>query len=115
MIRLLVFLALAAGLAYCGATVKLGKRTFFEHVRAIWATEEVQDLKEGVKDKAGPAAARVKRGFEKGVQAATEDEDEDESEAGSAHGSGGSGSGSSAAPHGRDPSGTRAPAASGAR
>lgn len=114
MIRLLVFLALAAGLAYCGATVKLGKRTFFEHVRAIWATEEVQDLKEGVKDKAGPAAARVKRGFEKGVQAATEDEDE--SEAGSAHGSGsGGGSGSSAAPHGRDPSGARAPAASGAR
>lgn len=74
MIRLLVFLALAAGLTYCGATVKLGKRTFFGHVRAIWATEQVQDLKEGVKEKAGPAADRVKRGIEKGVEAATEDD-----------------------------------------
>ena len=25
-------------------------------MRAIWATDEVQDLKDGVKDKAGPAA-----------------------------------------------------------
>ncbi len=74
MIRLLVFLAIAAGLTYCGATVKLGKRTFFGHVKAIWATEEAQQLKEGVKDKAGPAADRVKRGIEKGIEAATEDE-----------------------------------------
>jgi hypothetical protein len=59
-IKLLIFLALAAGLAYCGATVKLGKRTFFGHVRAIWATEEVQDLKDGVKDNIGPAAKKVK-------------------------------------------------------
>jgi hypothetical protein len=59
-IRLLVFLALAVGLAYCGATVKLGKRTFFGHVRAIWATEEVQDLKNGVTEKAGPAARDLK-------------------------------------------------------
>ena len=60
MIKLLIYLALAAGLAYCGATVKLGKRTFFGHVRAIWATEEVQDLKDGVKDNLGPAARSVK-------------------------------------------------------
>ena len=73
MIRFLVFLALATGLAYCGATVKLGKHTFFGHVKAIWATHEVQDLKEGVKEKAGPAADRVKRGIEKGYEAATED------------------------------------------
>jgi len=73
MIRFLVYLALATGLAYCGATVPLGKRTFFGHVRAIWATSEAQDLKHGVKEKAGPAAKSVKRGIEKGYEAATED------------------------------------------
>ena len=73
MIRLLVFLALAGALAFCGATVKLGNRTFFGHVRAIWHTEEAQDLKEGVKDKAGPAAKRVKRGIEAGYNAMKDD------------------------------------------
>jgi hypothetical protein len=76
MIRLLVFLALVVGVAYCGSTVKLGNRTFFGHVRAIWATDEVQDLKHGVEDKAGPAAKRVKRGIEKGIEAATSDDDD---------------------------------------
>jgi hypothetical protein len=75
MFRWIFILAIATGLAYCGATVKLGERTFFGHVRAIWATDEVQDLKDGVKEKAGPAAKRVKRGVEKGIEAATEDED----------------------------------------
>lgn len=74
MIRFLVYLALAVGLAYCGSTVKLGKRTFFGHVKAIWATDEAKELKAGVKEKAGPAADRVKRGIEKGYEAATEDE-----------------------------------------
>jgi hypothetical protein len=70
MIRFLVILALVVALAYCGATVKLGKRTFFEHVRAIWATEEVQDLKHGVEDKAAPAVDRMKRGVKAGFDAA---------------------------------------------
>lgn len=73
MIRLLVFLALAGALAFCGATVKLGNKTFFGHVRAIWATEQVQDLKEGVKEKAGPAADKVKRGVEAGYKAMQDD------------------------------------------
>jgi hypothetical protein len=73
MIRLLIFLALAIGLTVCGSTVKLGKRTFFGHVRAIWHTEEVQDLKDGVQEKAGPAADKVKRGVEAGVKAMEED------------------------------------------
>jgi len=60
MIRFLVFLLLAGALAYCGATVKLGKRTFFGHIQAIWETEQVQDLKQGVQDKAGPAARELK-------------------------------------------------------
>lgn len=66
MIKLIIFLALALGLGYCGATVKLGKRTFFGHVRAIWHTEEVQDLEQGVKETAGPTVHRVERGIEAG-------------------------------------------------
>ena len=70
---MIVIIALVLALAYCGATVKLGRRTFFGHVRAIWATEEVQDLKNGVEQKAGPTMDRVKRGVKKGYEAATED------------------------------------------
>jgi hypothetical protein len=87
-IRLLVFLALAGALAYCGATVKLGNRTFFGHVRAIWGTEEVQDLKHGVQDKAGPAVKRVK----KGVEAAMTDDQKADGEKAEAAGSGSAGS-----------------------
>ena len=83
MIKLLVYLALAAGLAYCGATVKLGKRTFFGHVRAIWATEEVQDLKDGVKENIGPAAKTVKNK----VHELTADEDVEKTGSGSGSGS----------------------------
>jgi hypothetical protein len=79
-IRLLVFLALAGALAFCGATVKLGNRTFFEHVRAIWHTDEVQDLKHGVEEKAAPAVKRVK----KGVEAAMQDDEAGSGSAGSA-------------------------------
>ena len=82
MIRLIIFLVLAIGLAYVGATVKLGKRTFFGHIRAIWATEEVQDLKHGVEEKAGPAVEKVKRGVKAGIEAA--DKDEGSGSAGSA-------------------------------
>jgi hypothetical protein len=72
-IRFLLYLAIACGLAYCGATVKLGKRTFFGHVRAIWHTEEVQELKDGVKETAGPAVNKVERGIKAGVKAASDD------------------------------------------
>ena len=74
MIRLLVFLALAGALAFCGATVKLGNRTFFGHVRAIWHTDEAQDLKKGVSDKAAPAAGKMKKGIEAGYNAMTDDD-----------------------------------------
>ena len=85
MIRLLVFLALAAGFVWFGSSVQIGKRTLFGHVRAIWATEEVQDLKNGVEEKAAPAVDRVKRGVKAGIEAASGDD-------GSAAGSAGSGS-----------------------
>jgi len=97
MIRLIVFLALAAGFVWFGSSVPIGKRTLFGHVRAIWATEEVQELKHGVEEKAGPAVDRVKRGVKAGIEAATGDDDKPAAGSGSAVGSGsamGSGSGS---------------------
>ena len=74
MIKLLLFLALACALGYCGATVKLGNKTFFGHIQAIWKTEEVQDLKTGIEDKAAPVTHKIKTGVEEGYRAATTDD-----------------------------------------
>ena len=84
MLRLIIWLALIGGFVWFGSNVELGKRTLFGHVRAIWHTEQVQDLKDGVKDKAGPAVDRLERGIKAGYKAATGDG------AGSDLGSGGS-------------------------
>lgn len=73
MLRWLVILIVCAALAYFGSTVKLGNRTFFEHVRAVWSTDEAQDMRKGLEDKAGPALDRVKRGVQAGIEAATGD------------------------------------------
>jgi hypothetical protein len=75
MLKLIVYLAIFGGLFYCGSTVPLGhsrtdaswpygadnRLTFFGHVRAIWHTDQVQDLKDGIEDKAGPAASELKK------------------------------------------------------
>jgi hypothetical protein len=74
MIRLLLILTIAAVIAYFGSTVKLGQRTFFGHVRAIWSTDEAQDMRKGLGEKAGPALDRMKRGVEAGIKAATGDD-----------------------------------------
>lgn len=71
MIRLLVWLAILAALAYAAFTIPLGKKTFAQHVRSIWHTEQVQDLKEGVKETAGPAVHRVEKGVKAGYEAMT--------------------------------------------
>ena len=84
MLRLLVWIALIGAFVFAGSTIKLGNRTFFGHVRAIWHTDEAQDLKHGVQEKAAPAASRVKRGIEAGYNAMKDD--------------GGTGSAGSAAP-----------------
>ena len=73
-LRLLVILALALGLAYLGSTVKLGKRTFFGHVRAIWHTEQAQDLKNGVEQTARPAVRRLEHGVKAGYEAIRNDD-----------------------------------------
>ena len=85
MIRLLVWLAILAVLVYVAVTVPLGKETFVQHVRSIWHTEQVQALKEGVKETAGPAVHRVERGVKAGYEAMTGSEG---SAVGSAAGSG---------------------------
>jgi hypothetical protein len=71
MIRFLVYLALVVIIVYVATTVPLGKRTLVGHIRAIWHTEEVQDLKQGVKEKTGPAVDRLERGVKAGYNAAT--------------------------------------------
>jgi hypothetical protein len=48
----LVMGLLGAGIYY-GMTVKLGERTFFQHVMAIWDTKETQELRRGAKRKVG--------------------------------------------------------------
>lgn len=63
MIRFLVYLAIVIALAWFATTVQLGKHTLVGHIRAIWHTEEVRDLEEGVKEKARPAVERLERGI----------------------------------------------------
>jgi len=59
---------LGAGIFY-GMTVKLGERTFFQHIRAIWETKETQELRRGTKQKVGgmvdEATDRVVKGVAK--------------------------------------------------
>jgi len=81
-IRLLVWLAILALAVYVAVTVPLGKKTLVQHIRSIWHTEQVQELKEGVKETAGPAVHRVEKGVKAGYEAMTG------SETGSAVGSG---------------------------
>jgi hypothetical protein len=73
MFRFLVYLVIAIVIVWFATTVPLGKRTLVGHVRAIWHTEQVQDLKEGVKEKAGPAVDKLGRGVKAGYHAATAD------------------------------------------
>ncbi|HEU4732442.1 MAG TPA: hypothetical protein VFT22_31320 [Kofleriaceae bacterium] len=73
MIRFVLYLAIAIIVAYVATTVPLGKHTLVGHIRAIWHTEEVQELKQGVKEKAGPAVERLERGVKAGYHAATGD------------------------------------------
>lgn len=71
---MLVTFAFLGALVFVGATVPMGKRTFFGHVRAIWSTPEAKDMREGVGDKAAPVVDKVKRGAEAGFREATKDD-----------------------------------------
>ncbi len=74
MIRFLVILVLLGMFVWFGATVNLGKRTFFGHISAVWSTPEAKDMTQDIKDKAGPAAKKLKRGVEAGVREVTRDD-----------------------------------------
>ena len=69
--RFLVTLAIVGSLIFLGATVKLGKRSFFGHVSAIWSTQEAKDMRDGVETKAGPVVDKIERGVKAGVHEAT--------------------------------------------
>jgi hypothetical protein len=92
-----MWLLIAAVLVWCGATVKLGKRTFFQHVSAVWSTPEAQDMKDGIEQKAGPVLDKVERGVKAGYHEATRGDG----------GTEGSGSGSSSVPSPQSATGTR--------
>jgi hypothetical protein len=66
----LVLGLLGAGIFY-GMTVKLGERTFFQHIHAIWDTKETQELRRGTKEKVGglvdEATDHVVKGVAKNV------------------------------------------------
>jgi hypothetical protein len=69
MFRWLIILGICCVLAFCGATVPLGKKTFFGHVKAIWSSEPMNELKDGVKETAGPATDKAKDFVKGGVDA----------------------------------------------
>jgi hypothetical protein len=93
-IRFVLLMLVALFVAWCSTTVNLGDYTFAGHVKRIWQSEETQDLKEGVKEKATsestkelvddikdktePVVDRVKRGVEAGVNEASETRPVDE-------------------------------------
>lgn len=60
MIRFIVTAALVAVFIWFGATVNLGRRTLFGHIRNIWSSEEAHELREDVKTKTGPALEEAK-------------------------------------------------------
>ena len=72
--RFLITLAIVGFLIFLGATVKLGKRSFFGHVSAIWSTQEAKDMRDGVETKAGPVVDKIERGVKAGVHEATKDD-----------------------------------------
>ena len=69
LLKLLLVLGLLGAGVFYGMTVKLGDRTFFQHIRAIWAAKESQELRRGTKEKVGglvdEAADHVVKGVAK--------------------------------------------------
>jgi hypothetical protein len=53
LLKTALMLGLLGAGVYYGMTVKLGERTLFQHVKAIWETKETQDLRRSAKEKVG--------------------------------------------------------------
>jgi hypothetical protein len=65
-IRTLLWLLALGALIYLGATVDLGKRTFFGHVANVWTSQEAKELREDVGKTTAPVLERAKRGAKAG-------------------------------------------------
>jgi hypothetical protein len=73
LLRTLITIAFLSSLVYCGATVKLGNRTFFGHVSRIWSSDETQEMVNGVKESSDPVVDKIKRGVKAGYQEVSRD------------------------------------------
>jgi hypothetical protein len=78
LLKLCASLAAFVAIAWFGATVKLGSRTLFGHLRAIAETKESQELVDGTKEAAGPLVDDVKRRIGHGEKSAQSEKGEQE-------------------------------------
>ena len=60
LLRFLFWLACFVALLWFSATVKLGRRTLFGHLHAIFTSREAQDLADGTKEEAHKLAERLR-------------------------------------------------------
>ena len=67
LLRLIFVLGGLGAIAWFGMTVRLGDRTLFEHVQAIWKSHESQDLLRGTKEKVGNLVDRASDKVVRGV------------------------------------------------
>ena len=85
LLRLIFVLGGLGAVTWFGMTVRLGERTLFEHVQAIWKTHESQDLVRGTKEKVGNlvdrASEKVVRGVAKNAPGQVRARDESAEEA----------------------------------
>lgn len=70
LLRAIVFLAVVGAVVYLGATVELGQRTLFGHLLNIWASDEAQEMVDGIQEASGPLVERLSRGVQAGVEEA---------------------------------------------
>jgi len=67
LLRLIFVLGGLGAFIWFGMTVRLGEQTLFEHIQAIWKTQESQDLMRGTKEKMGNLVDRATDKVVKGV------------------------------------------------
>jgi hypothetical protein len=66
-IKAFLYFVVAVVFVIIATTVKFGKRTLWGHAKAIWSTEEAKDARDGIEEKAGPAAKEVKERVDKAI------------------------------------------------
>ena len=59
LIRFALSLAALGAFLWFGATVPLGRKTLFEHIRSIWESGQTQELVEGTKEAARPLVEKI--------------------------------------------------------